>query len=80
MADMQEVTTRDRSSGRFHIRVLYGGRMLVDERCNLDQAGAYDIMPRGTRADRGRGVPVGTDDKMLCQYCFPGGYHGDTIE
>lgn len=64
------VTTRDRSSGRYHVRYQLGRRLLVDERCNLDQAGSYEVMPRGTQADRGDGVLVGAEPSLLCQYCF----------
>lgn len=71
MTEVTEITTRDESSGRYHHRYVVNGRTVVDERCNLDQAGAYHVMSRGTRADRGDGVPVGTDPALLCQYCFP---------
>lgn len=67
----EPITTRDQSSGRFHERVRVGTRLLVDERCNLDVAGAYDVMPRGGRADRGDGIPIGTDPAMVCKFCFP---------
>lgn len=69
-SEHQAVTTRDRSSGRFHQRFPLNRRLLVDERCNLDAAGAYDVMPRGGRADRGDGIPVGTEEGLLCKYCF----------
>jgi hypothetical protein len=73
MAGFEQITTRDRSSGRFHKRYIINGRTVVDERCNLDQAGAYDVMPQVSRASRGDGVPIGTDPALLCKFCF-----GDT--
>lgn len=71
MTTVEEIVTRDNSSGRFHKRYRIGDRLLVDERCNLDQAGDFEVMPQMSRAIDGRGVPVGTDATMLCKWCFP---------
>ncbi len=71
LSEVKQVTTRDVSSGRFHHRYLIDGKSYVQEQDNLDTAGAYEVMPRGTRADRGDGVPVGTDPSLLCGNCFP---------
>lgn len=38
------VLTRDRSSGRIHKRVRIGKGLASMEGCNLDQAGAYEIL------------------------------------
>lgn len=86
MPTVEEIVTRDKSSGRFHKRFIISSRgfdadqslkraqrILTDERCNLDQAGSYDVMPTISRAIDGRGVPVGTDESLLCEYCFPRG-------
>lgn len=65
--------TEDLSSGRFHRRLKFEGRVYVQEGCNLDDAGGYKVLPRAglSRAIDNRGVPVGTDESMLCQNCFP---------
>lgn len=57
------VITRDKSSGRYHRRMSVNGRLYVDERCNLDQAGAYDTLKK---------IPGDADVKDLCGHCFPG--------
>lgn len=53
------VFTRDLSSGTVHKRVRDGDRLLVDERCNLDSAGKYEVV---TSLDT---------NEDLCGYCFP---------
>lgn len=60
--EIRQVITQDRSSGRYHIRIEVNGRRLVDERCNLDQAGAYDVVDV---------LPSDADRKVLCGWCFP---------
>jgi hypothetical protein len=57
------VFTRDTSSGRIHRRVRDGDRLLVDERDNLDQAGAYEIVEEAALAD--------VDAEAFCRHCFP---------
>lgn len=42
--DGEVVYTEDTSSHRIHKRIREGGRLLVDEACNLDQAGAYRVL------------------------------------
>lgn len=60
---MYPVYTRDLSSGRVHIRIQQGKRLLVDERCNLDSAGAYEVVPETSLVD--------VDDEAFCHWCFP---------
>ena len=52
------VFTRDLTSGTVHKRIRDGARLLVDERCNLDQAGAYEVI-----------VSLDTSED-LCEHCF----------
>jgi hypothetical protein len=59
--ELAVVLTEDASSGRIHKRVREGGRLLVDERCNTDAAGAYEVI----------GSAVDADPARLCRYCFP---------
>lgn len=51
----------DRSSGRVHVRVRDGGRLLSDERCQADQSGAWDEV----------GSAEGAEERDLCRWCFP---------
>lgn len=65
--NLTKITTRDRSSGRYHsryIEVQENGdeRTLVDERCQTDQSGNYDVL---------EAVPQSADRDTLCFYCFP---------
>ncbi len=57
------ILTRDRSSGRVHRRVRIGDRrgFLVDERCNADQSGAYEVIAS----------TEGIEPDALCRWCFP---------
>lgn len=41
MSDVERVYTIDESSGRGHIRVRIGKRLLVQEQCNADAAGRF---------------------------------------
>jgi hypothetical protein len=61
------VYTRDRSNGRVHARYrVAGGRELATrEGCNLDQAGAFDVIS----ADQARETNVA----LLCANDFPDG-------
>ncbi len=61
------ITTRDRSSGKYHERYVVvqtngGERIAVDERCQADQSGSYDVV----EAPR-----EGADRNELCYYCYP---------
>lgn len=57
---MSEVVyTRDLSSGTVHKRTRRGDTLLVDERCNLDQAGAYEVIDPDDAGD------------YTCGHCFP---------
>jgi hypothetical protein len=57
MADV--VYTRDLSSGKVHKRIHDGDRLLVDERCNLDQAGEFEVIDPDQAGD------------YTCGHCFP---------
>jgi hypothetical protein len=57
------VLTRDTTSGRIHKRVQLDGRLLVDERDNLDDAGAYEVVTEADIED----LPVA----VFCRHCFP---------
>lgn len=39
---VDQVLTRDRSSGRIHMKLRYLGHLYVQEGCNTDDAGASD--------------------------------------
>jgi hypothetical protein len=62
---LTRIFTRDRSSGRYHTRYIEKvkgrPRRLVDERCNLDQAGKYDVVDE---------IPASADENTLCKHCF----------
>lgn len=68
---VEQITTKDVSSGRLHHRLVVDGKTYTLEADNLDAAGEYTILPSGGRADRGDGVPIGTDPALLCKRCFP---------
>lgn len=64
---LTKITTHDRSSGRYHTRyieVQLNGdeRILVDERCQADQSGKYDVVEE---------VPESATRDVLCYYCYP---------
>lgn len=61
--EVSRVITRDRSSGRVHVRLFVNGQPLTDERCNLDDAGAYEVVPDEAIAE--------LDRDALCRRCFP---------
>jgi len=71
------VYTQDLSSGKVHARLqeTFAGRtrMLVDERCNLDQAGKYARI-KETEIDSLDVTDV--EPEQLCHFCFPAGLHG----
>lgn len=60
--NVETVYTRDRSSGRIHARTRVNGQLMSDERCNLDDAGAYDVV---TEAE------AMAPDADRCAYDFP---------
>lgn len=63
MSAIERVYTEDTSSGQVHLRVRDGGRLLVDERCNLDQAGAYSVLtPAEVEA---------VEPERFCGHCVP---------
>ena len=75
---VEDVTTRDLSTQRFHrrLQVEIDGRTrtFVQEGCNTDQSGAWERLDiRGGRADRGDGIPVGTPSEYVCDNCFGAG-------
>lgn len=55
------VLTRDRSSGRVHRRMRHGGRLMVDERCQTDQSGAFEVV-------EAEALPA---NAARCRFCFP---------
>ncbi len=59
----EAILTRDRSSGRVHRRLRIGDRrgFLVDERCNADQSGDYEVLAS----------TEGIEPDALCRWCFP---------
>jgi hypothetical protein len=58
------VLTRDLSSGRIHRRVLMpSGELLVNEGCNLDDAGAYEVV--------GAEALENAEPGQLCENDFP---------
>jgi hypothetical protein len=59
---IEKIITRDRSSGRYHIRLNVNGRIFAQEQCNLDDAGAYEIVSA---------LPEDIDSVKLCRNCFP---------
>jgi len=71
MLKVELLTTRDLSSGRYHHRYRVEDRLLVDERCNLDQAGAYEIVQGHLGNGPFAGIPLGTNLDLLCKWCFP---------
>ena len=58
--DGDTILTRDRSSGKVHKRIRQGVRLMVDERCNLDDAGRFLIIPDVSDVDA----------ESLCRFCF----------
>lgn len=59
--EAQPVYTVDLGSGRVHQRVYIEGRLLTDERDNLDDAGDFKVI------DSIEGV----EPEYLCKRCFP---------
>lgn len=53
--------TMDRSSHRVHERIRYKDRWFVDERCQTDQSGSFDIIEDVSNLDR----------DQFCGFCFP---------
>jgi hypothetical protein len=62
MTDGDTILTRDEHSGRIHKRIRNGRRLMVDERCNTDDAGAYLVIPESALAE--------VDADSLCRFCF----------
>lgn len=60
----EEVLTRDSSSGRIHRRIrMPSGELLSNEGCNLDDAGAYEVIDAEQLANAEAG--------QLCENDFP---------
>lgn len=68
---LEEKVTRDKSSGRYHRRYTetIGDkvRTLVDERCQADQSGRYEVLVA---------IPESATDNELCAYCWAPVAHG----
>lgn len=60
--EAETVLTQDVSSGRIHVRFRIKGRLVVDERCNTDDAGSFRIIKE---------LPEDMDASILCKFCFP---------
>ena len=58
--DGDTILTRDKSSGRIHKRIRSGVRLMVDERCNLDDAGHFFVIEDVSDVDA----------ESLCRFCF----------
>jgi len=54
------VLTQDRSTGVIHRRVRLAGHLASLEGCNLDDAGAYDVIPS---------IGASTQPFRFCQRC-----------
>jgi hypothetical protein len=61
----EEVFTRDSSSGQIHRRINVDGELYTIEGCNLDDAGAYEVVD----LDTVKAAPLG----VLCSNDFPHG-------
>lgn len=62
-ATVNRVFTRDKSSNRVHERLHFRDRWFVDERCQTDQSGAFEVL--GDAFDQ---TLEPTD--LLCRFCF----------
>jgi hypothetical protein len=59
----EEVFTRDSSSGQIHRRINVDGELYTIEGCNLDDAGAYEIV--------GPDALENAEPGQLCENDFP---------
>lgn len=59
---VDRIITRDRSSGKHHLRFVINGHTYANEQDNLDDAGAYDVVPE---------LPEDIDSAKFCKRCFP---------
>ena len=59
---VEKIITRDRSSGTIHLRLRVNGQLYTQEGCNLDDAGAYDILPE---------LPEDMESAQFCRNDFP---------
>lgn len=59
------ILTRDSSSGRLHKRIQIedSDELLTYEGCNLDEAGAFEVVDEG--------AITAADPEALCVRCFP---------
>jgi hypothetical protein len=60
--DVERIITRDNSSGMHHLRLVVNGKTFVQEADNLDDAGAYTIVPD---------LPEDIESVEFCRRCFP---------
>lgn len=56
------VITRDKSSGMIHLRLRFNGKLYVQEGCNTDDAGDFDILPH---------LPEDMEVAKFCRNDFP---------
>lgn len=66
-----DIYLRDRTSGRIHVAVRRGRRLLTDEGDNLDQAGERDEITADELAN--------AEAADLCRRCFPTEGEGDEV-
>lgn len=70
VSDASAVYTQNTSNLRIHRQIREAsGRLLSDERCNLDDTDALRVL---TPAEFAEAVTSGGD--LLCRYCFPAGH------
>lgn len=61
--DVERTFTRDRSSGRIHLRLKVNGVLQSAESDNLDAAGDFDVVDES--------VLETAEPGQLCERCFP---------
>lgn len=62
-APPEPVVTQDRTSLRLHVRIRFNDTWYVDERCQTDQSGDFDIVGPWTNA-------IHPTPELMCRFCF----------
>lgn len=73
---VEEVLTRDLSTGRLHRRLRAHGKLYTQEGCNLDQAGRYAEL---TQEDAARALET-AEAGDLCENDWPESVPADRLE
>lgn len=60
--NVERIITEDVSSGMIHLRLKVNGKMYSHEGCNLDDAGAYRVLPA---------LPEDMEAALFCRNDFP---------